>query len=108
MPSGPSPPQSKRKPLTTEALHEYNEKLDNRGVCYIARVPPYLKPNAIRNMLDGYGTQVLRIFLQPEDSAVRQRRVKSGGNKKNCFSEGWVEFLSLPGSQGGIYGKRID
>ena len=32
------------------------------------------------------------IYLAPEDTAVRARRMRSGGNRKKCFTEGWVEF----------------
>jgi len=82
----------KLKPLTEEGLVEFRKKEENKGVCYLSRVPPYLRVTALRKALSGYGTDVLRIFLQPEDTAVRARRLKSGGNKKKCFSEGWVEF----------------
>jgi hypothetical protein len=33
----------------------------NKGVCYISRIPPYMKPNYIRKLLDTYGVE--RIFL---------------------------------------------
>lgn len=94
-PSEARPAKRKRKvvkPLSKEALETFQESLDNRGVIYLSRVPPYMKPSALRQQLSGYGTEVLRIYLQPEDTAVRARRVRSGGNKKKCFSEGWVEF----------------
>ena len=29
---------------------------------------------------------------QAEENSVRTKRVKSGGNKKKSFTEGWVEF----------------
>jgi ESF2/ABP1 family protein len=37
--------------------------------------------------------EVGRIYLAPEDSATYHRRVKSGGSKRVCYKEGWVEFL---------------
>ena len=37
-------------------------------------------------------TEVLRVYLAPEDTAVRARRLKGGGNTKRSFTEGWVEF----------------
>ncbi len=37
---------------------------------------------------------LLRAHLpwQAEENSVRTKRVKSGGNKKKSFTEGWVEF----------------
>ena len=37
---------------------------------------------------------LLRVHLpwQAEENSVRTKRVKSGGNKKKSFTEGWVEF----------------
>lgn len=82
----------KLKKLTGDALLAYNEKMKNRGVCYLGRVPPYMKPSALRKLLSGYGTEVLRIYLRPEDPAARTRRIANGGNRKRSFSEGWIEF----------------
>lgn len=62
-----------------------------RGVCYISRLPPHMKPLKLRHLLSDYG-EVLRIYLVPEDPAVRMRRKKAGGNSGKNFTEGWVEF----------------
>ncbi|KAK1831836.1 6a7eaee1-a19e-4bb7-86ac-c64a5b42be5c [Podospora conica] len=62
------------------------------GVVYLSRVPPYMNPHKLRSLLEPYG-KINRIFLAPEDPAARTRRIKSGGNKKRFFTEGWVEFL---------------
>ena len=62
------------------------------GVCYLSRIPPFLKPNALRTLLSGYGTEVLRIYLAAETPEARAARVRAGGNKKKSWSEGWVEF----------------
>ena len=62
------------------------------GVVYISRVPPYMNPHKLRSLLEPYG-KINRIFLAPEDPAARTRRIKSGGNKKRSFTEGWVEFV---------------
>ena len=86
------PKRLRNKKLSPAKVAAYQEKQENTGVLYLGRVPPYLKPMALRQMLSGYGTEVLRIYLQPEDTAIRSRRVRSGGNKKKCFTEGWVEF----------------
>jgi ESF2/ABP1 family protein len=65
------------------------------GVVYISRVPPFMKPQTLKHFLAPYASKGLgRIFLTPEDHASHTRRVKSGGNKKKSFTDGWVEFAS--------------
>ncbi|CAK6978001.1 activator of basal transcription 1 [Scomber scombrus] len=60
------------------------------GIIYLGHIPPRLRPKHMRNMLSVYG-EIGRIFLQPEDRAVRNRKKKSG--LRRCdFTEGWVEF----------------
>lgn len=63
------------------------------GVVYIARVPPFMKPQKLQKLLEPYG-KINRIFLSPEDPAAHSRRVKGGGNKKRTFTDGWVEFIN--------------
>ncbi|XP_053173804.1 activator of basal transcription 1 [Scomber japonicus] len=60
------------------------------GIIYLGHIPPRLRPKHMRNMLSVYG-EIGRIFLQPEDRLVRNRKKKSG--LRRCdFTEGWVEF----------------
>ena len=80
------------KPLTKKKLEKHLAAAENRGVLYFSRLPPFLKPNKLRNLLEGYGTEVLRIYLAPEDAKSRAGRLRAGGNKKKSYSEGWVEF----------------
>ena len=80
------------KPLSKEKLEQFTADAENRGVLYFSRIPPFLKPTALRTLLEGYGTEVLRIYLAPESRESRAGRVRAGGNKKKSFSEGWVEF----------------
>ena len=92
---GGAPPKAKRvvKPLTRAKLEDFQAAQENRGVCYFSRIPPYLKPSKLRQLLADLGTtEVLRVYLAPEDTAVRARRLKGGGNTKRSFTEGWVEF----------------
>jgi ESF2/ABP1 family protein len=51
-----------------------------------------MKVAKLRSLLEPYG-KINRIFLAPEDSNARARRIRAGGNKKNLFTEGWVEFV---------------
>lgn len=87
--------ERKHKPLknlSAKKLAKYNEENARKGVCYISRIPPFLKPAKLRHMLEGFGTDVLRIYCAAEEKTARLRRLKAGGNKKQMFSEGWVEF----------------
>eukprot|EP00249_Psilotum_nudum_P014193 c24710_g1_i2 orf=145-903(+) len=64
---------------------------EKKGVCYLSRVPPHLRPLKLRHLLSQYG-EILRIYLAPEDPAIRIRRKKSGKSRGKNFTEGWVEF----------------
>eukprot|EP00128_Syssomonas_multiformis_P007030 Colp12_sorted_trinity150504_noHs@25183 len=77
--------------LTKEELEEYRKEQEKRGVIYLSRIPPFMKVPKLRHLLSQHG-EVLRIFLQPEDSKVREKRLRHGGNRKKNFTEGWVEF----------------
>ncbi|XP_029974672.1 activator of basal transcription 1 [Salarias fasciatus] len=60
------------------------------GILYLGHIPPRLRPKHLRNMLSVYG-EIGRVFLQPEDQQVRNRKKKAG--LRRCdFTEGWVEF----------------
>uniref|UniRef100_A0A8C6TWL3 Activator of basal transcription 1 n=1 Tax=Neogobius melanostomus TaxID=47308 RepID=A0A8C6TWL3_9GOBI len=67
-----------------------SEKKVVPGIIYLGHIPPKLRPKHLRNMLSVYG-EIGRVFLQPEDGVVRQKKKKSG--LRRCdFTEGWVEF----------------
>ncbi|KAF3938139.1 hypothetical protein ABW19_dt0210040 [Dactylella cylindrospora] len=65
--------------------------LKKTGVLYLSRIPPYMTPSQIRHLLTPFGG-INRIFLSPEPQHIYQKRIKSGGNKKRQYVEGWVEF----------------
>ena len=70
-------------------------KASKTGVIYISRVPPFMKPHTLKNLLKPFAPSGLdRVFLTPEDPTAHKSRVKSGGNKKKQFLDGWIEFLS--------------
>ncbi|KJE92929.1 pre-rRNA-processing protein esf-2 [Capsaspora owczarzaki ATCC 30864] len=81
----------KRPVIEATSVESFNEKVAKSGVLYLSRVPPHMKPDKIRHLLQIYGA-IGRVFLQPEDPEARKRRIKKGGNKKKNFSEGWIEF----------------
>jgi ESF2/ABP1 family protein len=78
-------------PLSTSKVSEFKEKQDRTGVVYISRVPPYMKPEKVRHLLSKHG-EILRVFLAPEDPAIRKKRKMMGGNKRQSYVDGWVEF----------------
>jgi ESF2/ABP1 family protein len=80
------------KPLTKKNLVASEAAIKTSGVVYLSRIPPFMKPAKLRSLLEPYG-KINRIFLTPEDPAEHTRRVRSGGNKKRSFTEGWVEFV---------------
>ncbi|KXJ95653.1 hypothetical protein Micbo1qcDRAFT_157668 [Microdochium bolleyi] len=79
--------------LTKKNLVATEKAVKKSGLIYISRVPPFMKPQKLRSLLEPYGT-INRIFLSPEDPAAHTRRVKAGGNKKRNFTDGWVEFTN--------------
>ena len=79
------------KSLLREDAKKYKEKLEQRGVIYMSRVPPFMKPNKARSLLESYG-EITRIYLAEEEPAARKKRREKGGNASKQFSGGWVEF----------------
>ena len=50
---------------------KYKESLEKRGVIYMSRVPPFMKPNKARTLFEQYG-EVTRLFLQEEGKPLWQ------------------------------------
>lgn len=99
----PQPPPNdrkrKRKPssplLTTEPAPKPPKKALKTGILYLPTLPPFLKPSTLRSLLTPYTRHGLnRLFLTPEPHASRIARLRSGGNRKRLFLDGWVEFHS--------------
>ncbi|GME21978.1 pre-rrna-processing protein esf2 [Neofusicoccum parvum] len=86
------PAPAPKKPLSKKKLEKAAKAVKKTGVVYLSRIPPFMKPAAVKSLLGQHG-QVGRVFLTPEDPAVHKRRKASGGNKKKSFVDGWVEFV---------------
>ena len=85
--------QRKRKNvLRSDKVSESRAAIAKTGVIYLSRIPPRLSPTKIRQLLNPFGSSILRIFLAPESTGEHTRRVKAGGSKRRQFTEGWVEF----------------
>mmetsp|Transcript_31403 Transcript_31403/g.36270 ORF Transcript_31403/g.36270 Transcript_31403/m.36270 type:complete len:297 (+) Transcript_31403:34-924(+) len=76
--------------LTKKDAEEYKAREARKGVVYLSRIPPYMKVSTVRKYFEQY--QIGRIYLAPEPEGVRKLRQKAGGNKRRCYSEGWIEF----------------
>ncbi|KAK7751376.1 RNA-binding ATPase activator esf2 [Diatrype stigma] len=81
------------RPLTKKNLVASEKAIKKSGLIYVSRIPPYMKPTKLRQLLEPYGT-INRIFLSPEDPQEHARRVKQGGNKKRMYTDGWIEFVN--------------
>lgn len=98
--------ESKDEDIELEAKNDKTAKLKKRlqfvnalkkthhktGVVYLSSIPPYMKPAKMRQILSRFG-EVDRLFLKREDETKHKQRVKSGGNKKIKYEEGWAEFI---------------
>ncbi|KAI1261084.1 Pre-rRNA-processing protein ESF2 [Xylariaceae sp. FL1019] len=80
------------RPLTKKNLVATEKAVKRSGVVYVSRIPPFMKPSAVRTIFERFG-KINRVYLAVEDPAVRARRIKQGQNRKKNFSEGWLEFL---------------
>lgn len=58
-------PKAPKKGKLLKEAQEYKQALDKRGVVYMSRVPPFMKPNKARNMFEQYG-EVTRLYLAEE------------------------------------------
>ena len=47
----------------------YSSAPGKRGVVYLSRIPPHMKPLKLRHLLEPFG-QVLRIYLAPEGEVL--------------------------------------
>ena len=63
-----------------------------KGVVYLSRIPPYMNVVSLRRLLEEKFEGVERIYLEAEKESQRKDRVKTGGNRKMKYTEGWVEF----------------
>jgi ESF2/ABP1 family protein len=83
--------KKKKKVLSRAKLERVKAKAERRGIVYVSRIPPHMKPAKLRQLLAAYG-EVGRVYCTPEDAAVRRKRKAHGGNTGKNFVEGWVEF----------------
>lgn len=64
---------------------------EEKGICYLSRIPPRMRVIDLRNLFRNYGVD--RIFLKPLN-----RKKKSKKRKRN-YKDGYVEFKSVEKAQ---------
>lgn len=83
-----------RKSLDPEAAAKRAKK---SGLVYISRVPEFMTPIGMRQILSRYGP-VDRLYLVPESEARRTERTKNSkstfSSKQKIYVEGWAEFIN--------------
>ena len=104
---GPSRRQQQRrqqqplKGLSKKALKRFTAKQKAKGIVYLSRLPPNMKPQKVRQLLSEYG-ELGRVYLAAEDASVRRERKGKGKKEETAgkkaasgkrYVEGWVEFL---------------
>ena len=87
--SSTTPSQTTKKKRSKKKNKKKKES--KPGIIYLSRVPPGMKPVKIRHLLSKIGP-VDRLYLAPENELIRRKRMKSGGNSRKKYTEGWVEF----------------
>ena len=51
-----------------------------------------MNPTNLRKLMESKFEGVERIYMELERDHIRKQRAKSGGNRKQRYTEGWVEF----------------
>ncbi|RWA05416.1 hypothetical protein EKO27_g9691 [Xylaria grammica] len=89
------------RPLTKKNLVATEKAVKRSGVVYLSRIPPFMKPGAVRSIFERFG-KINRVYLAPEDAQVRARRLQQGQNRKKNFNEGWLEFMHKSDAKGAV------
>ncbi|KAJ5648108.1 hypothetical protein N7490_004480 [Penicillium lividum] len=75
------------KPIDLKTLGKKKKK-QKLGVVYLSSLPPYLKPMALKSILEKRGFPLTKVFLSKRVNDTKQRK----SNKRQLYSEGWVEL----------------
>ncbi|KAL4931938.1 uncharacterized protein BDV17DRAFT_301513 [Aspergillus undulatus] len=84
-----------KKKKKSKPLDKFKDKpkKNKTGVVYLSSLPPYMKPFALKSLLEarGFGP-ITKVFLSPEVRAPSAPKRRS--NKRKTYSDGWIEFAS--------------
>ncbi|RDW79189.1 RNA-binding ATPase activator ESF2 [Aspergillus mulundensis] len=85
--------KSKKTLQSLDKLKTKPTKKNKTGVVYFSSLPPYLKPFALKSLLETRGFEpITKVFLTPAVKAPSAPRRRS--NKRKTYTDGWVEFAS--------------
>ncbi|OCT44531.1 Pre-rRNA-processing protein esf2 [Cladophialophora carrionii] len=85
---------SQKEEKKKKKVKDKDKKKPTPGVVYLSSLPPYLKPSALRNLLDQRGfSPIARIFLSPASKSNKSHSA-GGKNSRQLYTEGWIEFAS--------------
>ena len=59
------PKKSKKMNRLRKEAEKYMDDIAKRGVIYLSRIPPFMKPNKARSIFEQYG-EVTRLYLAEE------------------------------------------
>ena len=51
-----------------------------------------MNATSLRKLIESKLNGVERVYLEREKEQTHRDRVKSGGNRKSKYTEGWIEF----------------
>ncbi|OQU99137.1 hypothetical protein CLAIMM_04814 [Cladophialophora immunda] len=87
----PQPAPTTNEPAPPKKSPKSKPKETSPGVVYLSSLPPYLKPSALRNLLEQRGfSPITRLFLSPASRHAHN----SKKNSRQLYTEGWIEFSS--------------
>ena len=66
------PRKRRSSQLTAAKVEKANEEASKRGLVYLSRIPPFMKPSKLRHLLAQHG-EVLRIYLAAEGVSAGRR-----------------------------------
>jgi hypothetical protein len=72
-----------KKLLSQERLRRLTEAADRRGVVYVSRLPPHMKPAKLRQLLSQYG-EIGRVYCAPEAPSSRAARQRTSGSRSGA------------------------
>ena len=81
---------SSKKVLSEKALAKARKDQAKRGVIYLGSIPPFMKPQKLRQLLTPYGN-LDRMYLMPEDPEMRARRKKFKVSSSLLFPHGQLD-----------------
>lgn len=85
------------KMLSKEKLQRLKAKHEQRGIIYVSRIPPHMKPAKLRQLLSQYG-EIGRVYCTPEDPLARKKRKQHGGN-----TGGWHRLVGKASMMASMY-----